>query len=341
MSSGHPHTLIIAEAGVNHNGSLELALRLVDAAADAGADYIKFQTFKAERLVAAGAKKAEYQMANCGSENDSQLSMLKALELTDSDFRKIAEHCRLRGIGFMSTPFDMESADALSTYGMDFWKIPSGEITNLPFLRKIGSFGSPIILSTGMSTLEEVEDAIEILENSGTPRSKIILLHCTTQYPAPYDSVNLLAMDSLKSLKCRGVGYSDHTRGVEVSLAAVSLGADVIEKHFTLDRSLPGPDHRASLEPDELSRMVSSIRHIEAALGSSKKVVSYAESANIPVARKSIVAAKSIKKGETFSEENLTTKRPGTGLSPMLWDKVIGRVAERDYLPDDLITEHT
>lgn len=329
-----PRTIIIAEAGVNHNGSLELAKMLVKAAADAGADYVKFQTFKAENLVSADAKKAEYQKENCGDGDDSQYEMLRRLELSEEDFKALAETCRQHRIGFMSTPFDADSVDLLSSLGMDYWKIPSGEITNLPLLRKIGRKGERIILSTGMSTVGEVEEAVVALEKAGTPRSNIILLQCTTQYPAPYASVNLRAMASLASLGCGGIGFSDHTRGHEVTLAAVARGAKVIEKHFTLKRDLPGPDHRASLEPDELAEMIREIRHVEESLGDGVKSPAEAERSNVAVARKSIVAARDIKKGEVFSEENLTCKRPGTGLSPMLWDSVIGREADRDYARD-------
>ena len=332
-----PHTIIIAEAGVNHNGSLEMARRLVHSAASAGADYVKFQTFRADRLVSADARKADYQRENMKTDDASQFSMLRSLELSPSDFRELAEECRKAGIGFMSTPFDEESVDVLDRIGQDYWKIPSGEITNLPLLRKIGSLKGRVILSTGMSTLGEVTDAVEILTAAGTKRENIILLHCTTQYPAPYDSVNLRAMDSLRSLRCGGVGYSDHTKGTAVPVAAVALGADVIEKHFTLDRTLPGPDHPASLEPSELAAMVSEIRHIEAALGDGEKTVAPAERPNMEIARKSIVAARPVKKGETFTEENLTTKRPGNGLSPMLWDKVIGKTAIKDFAADEPI----
>lgn len=331
------HTVIIAEAGVNHNGSPDLAVRLVREAAKAGADYVKFQTFKAEKLVSATARKAAYQIRNCGDGDDSQLSMLRALELTENDFRMLADECSRAGIGFMSTPFDLESVDMLARIGQDFWKIPSGEITNLPLLRRIGSLGSRVILSTGMSSLAEVGEAVYALEKAGTPRRHITLLHCTTQYPAPFQSVNLLAMKTLKSLGCGAVGYSDHTAGIAVPIAAVALGAAVIEKHFTTDRSLPGPDHRASLEPAELARMVQDIRNIELSLGDGIKQMVQAESSNIAVARKSIVASSPIRKGELFTEQNLTVKRPGDGLSPMLWDSVIGRTAPRDFSPDEKI----
>lgn len=329
--------IIIAEAGVNHNGSVERAIAMVEAAVSAGADYIKFQTFKAENLVTARAAKAEYQKQN-QPDGESQLEMLRALELSENDFRRIAAYCRELGIGFMSTPFDIPSADFLATLGMDYWKIPSGEITNLPLLRHIGRFGSKVILSTGMSTIDEVKAAVDVITTAGTERSDIILLHCTTQYPAPYPSVNLRAMNALAALDCASVGYSDHTRGIEVSVAAAALGASVIEKHFTLDRNLPGPDHKASLTPAELTLLCSSVRHVTEALGNGAKEVSETERPNIAIARKSIVASRQIAKGETFTEENLTVKRPATGLSPMLWDSVIGRQAKHDFMPDDPIT---
>lgn len=331
-----PHTIIIAEAGVNHNGSLQRALEMVDCAAQAGADYVKFQTFHTKSLVTSSAPKAEYQKHNA-PEGDTQLSMLKALELSDTDFKALSDRCRERGIGFMSTPFDIEAADMLSSLDMDYWKIPSGEITNLPLLRHIGKMQERVILSTGMCTLDEVDTAVNALVEAGTPRRDIILLHCTTQYPAPAESVNLMAMNTLKTLGCHSVGYSDHTQGISIPLAAVALGASVIEKHFTLDRNLPGPDHRASLEPNELKSMIDGIRQIEKALGSSDKFVTDAERPNISIARKSIVAAREIKAGEVFSTDNLTTKRPGSGLSPMLWDSVIGTHATHDYLLDQQI----
>lgn len=329
--------IIIAEAGVNHNGSVERALAMVDAAFAAGADYIKFQTFRAEKLVTARAAKAEYQKANDPG-GDSQLEMLRALELSESEFRRIAAYCRGCGIGFMSTPFDIDSADFLHEIGQDYWKIPSGEITNLPLLRHIGAFRGKVILSTGMSTMDEVKAAVGVLAGAGTPKEYIMLLHCTTQYPAPYDSVNLLAMNTLREAGCGGVGYSDHTRGIEIPIAATALGAMVIEKHFTLDRNLPGPDHRASLEPSELRDMCEAIRNTALALGNAEKTVTDAERPNIAVARKSIVATRPIAAGETFSEENLGVKRPGSGLSPMLWDEVVGKPAPRAFDVDDSVT---
>lgn len=330
-------TVIIAEAGVNHNGSIERAMALVAAAADAGADYVKFQTFKAENLVSVSAKKAEYQQKNYVSDDDSQLSMLRTLELSDNDFRLLADECRRLGIGFMSTPFDLQSIEMLDALNMDFWKIPSGEITNLPYLRRVGEKHGTVIMSTGMSTIDEIEAALQVLEQAGTPRQSVYILHCTTQYPAPLESVNLRAMEVLRTTGCRGVGYSDHTEGISIPVAAVALGAEVIEKHFTLDRNLPGPDHKASLEPSELKAMVTSIRNVEMALGDGVKRVADAERSNIAVARKSIVAAADIDCGELFTDANLTCKRPGTGISPMRWDEIIGTRAGRNYRKDELI----
>lgn len=329
--------IVIAEGGVNHNGSVETAIKMVHEAAMAGADYIKFQTFKAEKLVAPSAKKAEYQKNNCGNADDSQFAMLKALELSDEDFRRIADECKNLGIGFMSTPFDLDSIDTLADFNMDYWKIPSGEITNLPYLRKIASKGGKVILSTGMSTIDEVEAAVQVLEAGGIGRENIDLLHCTTQYPTPYSAVNLRAMDELRKLGCHSVGYSDHTLGIVVPVAATALGARIIEKHFTLDKTMPGPDHKASLSPDELKAMVEAIRTAEMSLGSGEKVVTDVERPNIAVARKSIVAARFIKQGELITEDSITTKRPATGLSPMLWDAVVGTVAKRDFNPDECI----
>jgi N-acetylneuraminate synthase len=331
------HVIIIAEAGVNHNGDVEMAKRMVKAAAKAGVDYVKFQTFKASSLVAANAQKAEYQQRNCPGMGDTQMDMLKALELRSEDFVELEAECERCGVGFLSSPFDVESVQLLAGVGMDHWKIPSGEITNLPYLRAIGSMGGKVILSTGMSTLAEVKWAVDVLEQAGTPRENITLLHCNTQYPTPMEDVNLLAMQELAGIGCASVGYSDHTLGITVPVAAVALGAKVIEKHFTLDKTLPGPDHKASLEPDELKKMVDAIRDVEKALGSPHKRVSISETANIGVARKSIVASQPIKAGEKFSEHNITVKRPGTGISPMLWDEVVGLEAKRDFKPDELI----
>lgn len=330
------HTIIIAEAGVNHNGDIDLARRMVVAAKNAGADYVKFQTAIPELVISMIAPKAEYQKETTGAE-ESQLDMCRKLHLPLSDYAGLKKYCDEVGIGFMSTPFDLVSIDCLAELGMDYWKIPSGEITNLPYLRKIAGKGGSVILSTGMSTLAEVEDAVAVLEDGGIGRDNIILLHCTTQYPTPFDAVNLRAMEALRTLGCRSVGYSDHTTGIAVPVAAVALGASVIEKHFTLDRSLPGPDQKASLEPDELSAMVREIREIEQALGSPEKTVAETERPNIEVARKSIVAARHIAKGEVLTEENLTVKRPGSGINPMLWDEVIGRPSPSDFEPDELI----
>lgn len=329
--------IIIAEAGVNHNGDLDMARRMVVEARRAGADYVKFQTAVPELVISSIAPKAEYQKETTGHEQ-SQLEMCRAIHLPITDYAGLAGLCRQEGIGFLSTPFDLVSIDALSGLGMDYWKIPSGEITNLPYLRKIAKCGGRVILSTGMSEIDEVIAAVGVLEQGGISRDDIILLHCNTQYPTPMCDVNLKAMDDLRTIGCAGVGYSDHTVGVEVPVAAVALGACVIEKHFTLDKSLPGPDHRASLDPDELALMVKSIRNIEQALGCAVKHVSASERPNIEVARKSIVAARRITEGEIFSEENITVKRPGNGISPMLWDDVIGRKAQRDFDYDSLIT---
>lgn len=328
--------IIIAEAGVNHNGNLEMARRMVIEARRAGADYVKFQTAVPELVISSIAPKAAYQKETTGSEQ-SQLEMCRAIHLPVSDYAGLAELCREEGIGFMSTPFDLVSIGVLADLKMDYWKIPSGEVTNLPYLRKIAGYDGRVIMSTGMCEMREVADAVDVLEKGGIPRKDIILLHCNTQYPTPMKDVNLLAMDDLRALGCGGVGYSDHTVGIEVPVAAVALGACVIEKHFTLDKNLPGPDHRASLEPWELAQMVKSIRNIEQALGTKQKHVSDSERPNIEVARKSIVAARDIRKGEVFTEENITVKRPGNGISPMRWDEVIGTVAMRDFDYDSLI----
>lgn len=321
---------------MNHNGDLDTARRMVRVARECGADYVKFQTAVPELVISTIAPKAEYQKETTGNEQ-SQLEMCKAIHLPLSDYAGLAKLCREEGIGFVSTPFDLVSIDCLEPLDMDFWKIPSGEITNLPYLRKIGRLGQPVIMSTGMSTLHEVEAAVRVLEQAGTPREKITLLHCTTQYPTPYPAVNLRAMEALRTLGCGSVGYSDHTVGIEVSVAAAAMGAVVIEKHFTLDKNMPGPDHRASLDPAELDALVRAVRHVDEALGDGTKNVADAERANIEVARKSIVAARPIRKGELFSEENITVKRPGNGVSPMLWDTVIGRPAPADFDYDALI----
>ena len=325
---------IIAEAGVNHNGSMELAKKLIDAAAKAGADYVKFQTFKPEKLVARSAGTAEYQKKNLHSD-ESQLEMLNKLALTQEDFRELKRYCEERNIGFLSTPFDLDSLAFLDSLGMDFWKIPSGEITNLPYLEAIAQTDRPVVLSTGMADLAEVEDAMKVLTKQ-KPR-EITILQCNTEYPTPYEDVNLRAMQTMKEVFHVPVGYSDHTKGIAIPLAAVGAGAQVIEKHFTLDRTLPGPDHVASLEPDELQAMVEGIRQIEKAMGTGEKVPSSSEKKNIAAARKSLVAACRIQKGELFTSENITAKRPGDGLNPMRYHEILGQVADRDYEEDEQI----
>lgn len=330
------HVIIIAEAGVNHNGDYDRAVAMIHAAKAAGADYVKFQTAVPELVISSVAPKAEYQKETTGAE-ESQLEMCRKIHLRLEDYAPLAEICREVGIGFMSTPFDLVSIDCLALLGMDYWKIPSGEITNLPYLRKIARKGGKVILSTGMSELCEVEAALEVLEDNGIGRADVALLHCNTQYPTPMCDVNLRAMEQLASLHPGAVGYSDHTVGIEVPVAAVAMGARIIEKHFTLDRNLPGPDHKASLEPSELASMVSAIRNIELAIGSGEKHVSDSERPNIVVARKSIVAATDIRKGDLLTENNITVKRPGNGISPMKWDAVLGTAAIRDFLADELI----
>ncbi len=328
--------IIIAEAGVNHNGDYQRAVDMVYAAKEAGADYVKFQTAVPELVISSVAPKAEYQKETTGG-NESQLEMCRKIHLKLEDYLPLSELCREVGIGFMSTPFDLVSIDCLSPLGMDFWKIPSGEITNLPYLRKIAAKGGKVILSTGMSELPEIEAAMNVIEAGGIPRDDISLLHCNTQYPTPMRDVNLRAMEQLHSLHPRMVGYSDHTTGIEVPVAAVAMGAEIIEKHFTLDKSLPGPDHRASLDTAELRAMVNAIRNIELAIGDGEKHVSDSERPNIEIARKSIIAARDIKAGEILTEENLTVKRPGNGISPMRWDEVVGSRAIRDFKADHLI----
>jgi N,N'-diacetyllegionaminate synthase len=329
-------TYIIAEAGVNHNGDINIAKRLIEVAKAAGADAVKFQTFKTELLVSKNAPKADYQKATTDV-NENQFDMIKKLELSVEDHSVLIYYCAEVGIEFLSSPFDLESIDLLHEIGLPLFKIPSGEITNLPYLKKIAAFNKRVILSTGMSTLREVEEAINLLNTYGTDKNKITLLHCNTEYPTPYDDVNLKAMQTLKDTFGIEVGYSDHTQGIEISIAAVALGATVIEKHFTLDKSLPGPDQLASLDPKELKQMVESIRHIEIAMGNGVKEVSQSERKNISIARKSIVAAVDIKKGELFSDKNITAKRPGNGISPMKWNSVLGETAKRDFLADELI----
>jgi N,N'-diacetyllegionaminate synthase len=329
-------TIIIAEAGVNHNGSLSIAKDMIVAASEAGADFVKFQTFLTGSLVSRKAKQADYQKKNLGKES-SQFKMLKKLELNKDAHIELVKFCKKNKIAFLSTAFDLESINLLADLNMQIWKIPSGEITNLPYLRKVGSFNRPIILSTGMTNLGEIEAAINVLEESGTFRDKITVLHCTTEYPAPFDEVNLKAMVTIGCAFNVKVGYSDHTDGIVIPLAAVALGASVIEKHFTLDRNMDGPDHKASIMPGELKEMIDGIRKIEIALGNGIKAPSQSEIHNIVAARKSIVAAKTIHSGELFTPENITIKRPGNGISPMLWDQIIGLKSRRVYKPDELI----
>ena len=331
-------TLIIAEAGVNHNGSIEMAKKLVEKAKEAGVDYIKFQTFKATKLVTKAAKQAEYQQKNIGKEGDSQYQMLKKLELSPEEHEILIDYCKELGIKFFSTAFDFDSVDYLHSLNLGLWKIPSGEVTNYPFLKRIAAFNEPTILSTGMCDMEDVKAAVNALCKNGLSKENLILLHCNTEYPTPFEDVNLKAMDALRKEFGVEVGYSDHTKGIEVPVAAVALGATVIEKHFTLDRNMEGPDHKASLEPDELKAMVSAIRNIEKAVGGDgTKHVSESEKKNIAIARKSIVAACDIKAGELFTEQNLTVKRPGNGISPMRWEEVLGQKAKRDFNEDELI----
>ena len=327
---------IIAEAGVNHNGSIDTAKRLIDIAAEAGVDFVKFQTFKADMLLSEKTKKAEYQKNNT-SVDESQYAMIKKLELDENDHEKIIDYCSDVGVEFLSTGFDIESIDLLDKYDIPFFKIPSGEITNLPYLRHVASKMKPIILSTGMSTIQDIEEALKVLFNSGADKDLVTVLHCNTEYPTPMKDVNLMAMLSIQDRFNVKVGYSDHTLGIEVPIAAVALGATVVEKHFTLDRNLPGPDHSASLEPNELKEMVIGIRNIEIALGNGIKKPSKSEKKNILIVRKSILAKKSIKIGETFSEENLTIKRPGNGISPMEWDKIIGKKSKYNFSVNELI----
>jgi N,N'-diacetyllegionaminate synthase len=327
---------IIAEAGVNHNGSIELAFKLVDAAVEAGVDAVKFQTFKSENLVSKHAQKSEYQKKN-SELSESQFEMLKKLELKSDDFKKLNDYCKDKDIVFLSTPFDHSSIDLLSELELKIFKIPSGEITNLPYLRHIGSLSEQVIMSSGMSTLKEVGDALAILISSGMKKENITVLHANTMYPTPMKDVNLNAMQTIQEEFGIAIGYSDHTLGIEVDIAAVAMGASIIEKHFTLDKLMIGPDHSASLEPKELKSMVTAIRNIEKAMGSKVKTVSSSEQVNIDSVRKSITAKCFIKKGERLTEDNLTIKRPGTGISPMKWDQLIGSFALKNYKADDLI----
>jgi N,N'-diacetyllegionaminate synthase len=329
-------TLIIAEAGVNHNGDIELAKRLIDVAADAGADIVKFQTFCADRLVTKTAAKADYQVTTTGAE-ESQHEMLRRLELSPAMHEILMAHCTQRNIEFMSTAFDEQSVDLLSGYGLTRFKIPSGEITNLAYLRHIAKVAGEVIISTGMATLDEIGAAIAVFEVNGVPRARITVLHCTTEYPAPFTDVNLRAMQAISETFGVRIGYSDHTVGIEIPIAAVALGASIIEKHFTLDKAMPGPDHQASLAPAELKAMVAALRVIESALGNGVKAPSPAETKNLGIVRKSLVAVRSIEAGEIFSMDNIGSKRPGTGISPMRLDEVLGCPAPRSFTADELI----
>lgn len=322
---------VIAEIGCNHNGSKEIAKRMIDAAIEAGVSAVKFQTFKSEELISRYAAKAEYQKVTTGADGN-QLEMTKKLELSYADQVELMGYCEQKGIKYLSAPFDLDSIDFLANTNIEYIKIPSGEINNPPYLRKVNKLGKPVILSTGMSTMDEVAQALEFLTNV-----KVSLLHCTTEYPCPFESVNLKAMVAMKDKFGLPVGYSDHTPGIEVAVAAVAMGATIIEKHFTLDRNMEGPDHKASVEPHEMKALVEAVRHVEVAMGDGIKKPASAEIKNIAIARKSIVARRAIRKGEIFSEENITVKRPGTGISPMKWDEVIGTAAMRDYGEDELI----
>lgn len=328
---------IIAEAGVNHNGDLKLAKKLIDVAVEAGADAVKFQTFKTELCVSKGAKKAEYQVENTGNAEETQFDMVKKLELTNQNHYELINYCRTKNIMFLSTPFDHDSIKLLNDLGLEIFKIPSGEITNLPYLRHIGSLNKKVILSTGMANLGEIESALDILSLAGTKKENITVLHANTEYPTPIEDVNLKAMVTIGNAFGVKFGYSDHTLGIEVPVAAVALGANVIEKHFTLDKNMEGPDHKASLEPDELKTMICAIRNIAKALGDGIKKPSKSELKNIQVARKSIVASRDVKIGEILDENNLAVKRPGNGISPMRWDEIIGMAAKKDYKEDELI----
>lgn len=329
--------LIIAEAGVNHNGNIDLAKELIDAAADAGVDYVKFQTFNSKKLVSKNAQKADYQKENTKEVGETQLKMLQKLELSKENHLVLIEYCKSKNIKFLSTAFDLDSVDFLEELNIDLWKVPSGEITNLPYLRKIGALGKPIIISTGMADMNEIEAAINAVVDVGAAPENLTVLHCNTEYPTPMGDVNLRAMNSIKDKFNVPVGYSDHTLGIEIPIAAVAMGAEVIEKHFTLDKTMDGPDHKASLEPQELKAMVSAIRNIENAMGDGVKSPSASEQKNKTIVRKSIVAGKKIIKGDIFSEENITVKRPGNGISPMQWDAIIGKTASRGYEKDELI----
>ncbi|MBF7042284.1 N-acetylneuraminate synthase [Campylobacter volucris] len=331
-------TIIIAEAGVNHNGDINIAKKLIEVASEAGADYVKFQSFVARDCVSKIAKKASYQLENT-DENQSQLDMIKKLELDEKAHEELIKHCNKCGIKFLSTPFDLKSIELLARLNVELFKIPSGELTNYPYLKKIASYDKNIILSTGMATLLEIQNALNVLTSNGTQREKITILHCNSEYPTPFEDVNLKAIQTLKETFNLPVGYSDHTLGISVPIAAVAVGACVIEKHFTLDKTMQGPDHKASLDINELKAMVKSIRDIEKALGDGVKKPSKSEMKNIDIVRKSLVAKKAIKKGECFSEENLTTKRPGNGICAMNYEKYIGKIAQKNYQEDELINE--
>tara|TARA_B110000285_G_C15136855_1_gene627581 strand:+ start:955 stop:1959 length:1005 start_codon:yes stop_codon:yes gene_type:complete len=329
-------TLIIAEAGVNHNGDIEIAKKLIDAASEAGADYVKFQTFKAEKLVNKNAEKAEYQKENSGA-TESQFEMLKKLEIDEEAHLILQNYCKVRNIKFLSTAFDLDSIYLLQKLDIDLFKIPSGEITNYPYIQKIGLQNKPIIISSGMSTLEDIQAALETLIEVGVDKNNVTILHCSTEYPTPFQNVNLTAMNTIKDTFDVKVGYSDHTLGIEIPIAAVAMGATVIEKHFTLDKTMEGPDHKASLEPNELKQMVTSIRNIEKSFGNGEKIPSETEIKNLQVARKSIHAKCDIKIGDIFSDDNLIAKRPGTGVSPMKWKDIIGTTANKNYKADDIL----
>lgn len=331
-------TIIIAEAGVNHNGDINIAKKLIEVASEAGADYVKFQSFIARDCVSKIAKKASYQLENT-DENQSQLDMIKKLELDEKAHEELIKHCNKCGIKFLSTPFDLKSIELLARLNVELFKIPSGELTNYPYLKKIASYDKNIILSTGMATLLEIQNVLNVLTSNGIQREKITILHCNSEYPTPFEDVNLKAMQTLKETFDLPVGYSDHTLGISVPIAAVAMGACVIEKHFTLDKTMQGPDHQASLDINELKAMVKSIRDIEKALGDGVKKPSKSEMKNIDIVRKSLVAKKAIKKGECFSEENLTTKRPGNGICAMNYEKYIGKIAQKNYQEDELINE--
>ncbi|MBX9853398.1 MAG: N-acetylneuraminate synthase [Cytophagaceae bacterium] len=328
------HTIIIAEAGVNHNGDISLAMELVDQAAASGADYVKFQTFKAEKLVSVSAKKAEYQKAN-DKGSDNQFEMLKKLELTENDHEVIIKRCKEKGIGFLSSAFDLDSLDYLQTLDIPFFKVPSGELVNTPYLKKIAAFKKKIILSTGMATLEEISEAIKVLEQQKFPKSDLIVLHCNTQYPTPFEDVNLRAMITIKDAFGVEIGYSDHTEGIEVPIAATAMGAVLIEKHFTLDKNMPGPDHKASLAPAELKAMVKAIRNIDVALGDGIKKPSKSEKDNIVIVRKSIHVKKALEAGHVIKEEDICLKRPATGLPPSMYEDIIGKKLFRGKKADE------